>query len=63
MKMQSKRRWLQFRLRSWLVLVALISVALIGFARYREWQRQERARIQFEMTLDYFDSPQLPVIR
>jgi len=50
-----RRRWFQFRLRTLLILIALLSLVAVGVGQYREWRRRERGRIQFEQTLEIYD--------
>lgn len=55
-----QRRWVQFRLRTLLVLIALASAAAIGWNQYRRWQREEKARRQFEQTVEIYDPISVP---
>jgi len=54
-KPKSRQRWYQFSLRTLLVLVAILSITAVAVERYQEWQRRERARIQFEKTMEIYD--------
>ena len=53
-----RQPWLRFRLRTLLVITAVIAIALTFAAReVREWRRRERARQQRAQLLNLGDYP------
>jgi len=59
----SSRRWFQFRLRTLLAAVTVLGTLFVAVQQYQEWRRRERARVQFEQTLELWDTPRNTIRR
>ena len=53
----------QFRLRTLFAAMTVLGTLFVAVHQFQEWRRRERARAQFEQTLELWDTPRNTVRR